>query len=278
MRKTILALLLTTLPLAAGAAECRYSAPRNADHDAAGLSSLLLKLGSTDLDIQSVAGLTKVEVRGTACASNASWLSDLQVGANRDGDRATVDTEHDNSHMNINLFGSSYAYLKLQVRVPASLAINVDSGSGDVNASNLASLNLDSGSGDLVADHIAGALTLKLGSADVKAQHVGSVNLHETGSGDVHVDDVRGDVQADHSGSGDLVFSNVSGSVNVGATGSGDVTLSHIGRDARVGSTGSGDVNANGVGGNFSVGANGSGDIHHQNVKGTVSVPKSDDD
>jgi len=276
VRKIIIALLLTTLPLAAGAAECRYSAPRNAEIDAAGLNSLLLKLGSTDMDIQSVPNLNKVEVRGTACASDASWLKDLQIGAKRDGDHAAVIAQN-NRNNTFSLFGSSYAYLKLQVRVPASLAISVDSGSGDVNASNLASLDFNSGSGDLVADHITGLLALKLGSADAQARQVGSVDLHETGSGDVRVDGVQGDVQADHSGSGDLTFSNVGGSVNVGATGSGDITLKNIGRDAKVGSTGSGDVNVNGVGGNFSVGAAGSGDVHYKNVKGKVSVPKGDD-
>jgi DUF4097 and DUF4098 domain-containing protein YvlB len=277
VRKTILALLLTTLPLAAGAMECHYSAPRNADIDAAGLNSLLLKLGSTDLDIQSTPGLTKVEVRGTACASNAAWLKDVQIGTSRNGDRAAVVAQNNHHENTFTLFGSSYAYLKLQVRVPATLAISVESGSGDVNAANLASLDFNSGSGDLIADHIAGALTLKLGSADAKARHVGSVDLHETGSGDVRVDGVQGDIQADHAGSGDLDFNNVNGSVNVGATGSGDITLNNIGHDAKVGSTGSGDVNANGVGGDLTVGANGSGDVHYTNIKGKVSVPKSDD-
>lgn len=278
MRKTLLALLLTTLPLAAGAMECRYSEPRNADLDAAGLRSLLLKLGSTDLDIQSAPGLTKVEVRGTACASDAAWLKDVQIGTSRNGDRAAVAVQNNHHENTFGLFGSSYAYLKLQVHVPAALAISVDSGSGDVNAANLASLDFHSGSGDLVADHIAGALALELGSADAKARHVGSVDLHETGSGDVRVDGVQGNIQADHAGSGDLVFSNVRGGVNIGAIGSGDITLDNIGQDARVGSTGSGDVNANGVGGDFIVGANGSGDVHYADVKGKVSVPKSDDD
>jgi DUF4097 and DUF4098 domain-containing protein YvlB len=278
VHKIIFALLLTTLPLAAGASECRYSAPRNADLDAAGLNGLLLKLGSTDLDIQSAPGLTKVEVRGTACASDASWLKDVQLDANRSGDRATVVADNNRHDNTFTLIGSTYAYLKLQVRVPASLAVSVNSGSGDVKATGLASLDFSSGSGDLQADHIAGALALKLGSADVKAQQVGSVDLRETGSGDVRVDGVRGDVKADHSGSGELNFSNVSGSVNVGATGSGDVTFNTIGRDAKVGSTGSGDVNANGIGGNFTVGANGSGDVHYTNVKGQVSVPKRNDD
>lgn len=278
MPKIIPALLLALLPLTASAAmPCKFSAPRNADIDAAGLKSLQLGLGSADLDIQGVPGLARIEVRGTACASDASWLNDLQLTSGHSGERATVNVENHRDGSSFNLFGSSYAYLKLQVRVPAALLVDIDSGSGDVHATDLASLDFQSGSGDLVADRITGALALALGSADVKATRVGSVDLHRTGSGDVHVDGVQGNVQADHSGSGDLFFSNVDGSVHVGTTGSGDVTLRHVGRDAKVGSTGSGDVDAEDVGGNFTVGSNGSGDIHHENVKGQVSVPKSDD-
>ncbi len=279
MRQLITALLLIALPLTAGANECKFTAARNADLDAAGLKDLALTLGSTDLDIRSVPGLARVEVRGTACASDASKLQDLQVNARRSGDHATVATGNANgSYIHLSLFGSSYAYMKLVVRVPASLAVAVDSGSGDVTASDLASLNFDSGSGDLIADNIAGVLTLKLGSADVKARHVGSVDLHSSGSGDVHVADVRGDVHAGHSGSGDLSFERVNGSVNIGGTGSGDIRLDSIGRDVDVGSTGSGDVTADGVGGNFSVHSSGSGDIRHSHIKGSVNVPKSDDD
>jgi len=277
VRKLISVLLLIALPLAASANECKFTAVRNADIDAAGLKDLMLTLGSTDLDIRSAPGLTKVEVRGTACASDASKLQDLQVNARRSGDHATVDTSNNGGYINISLFGSSYAYMKLVVRVPTSLTVAVDSGSGDVNASDLASLNFDSGSGDLIADHIAGPLTLKVGSADVKAEHVGSVDVRSSGSGDVHVIDVQGDVRAGHSGSGDLTFEHVTGNVNIGGTGSGDIRLDGIGHDVDVGSTGSGDVTADDVGGNFSVHSTGSGDIRHSNIKGSVNVPKSDD-
>ncbi len=273
-----LAVSLLVFATIAGAEECRYSAPRNADIDAAGLHSLLLRLGSSDLDIRGVPGLNRIEVRGTACASKQEWLKDMQVSTGRSGDQAKVDAEHYTDTSIFNLFGDSYAYLKLQVRVPQTLAVKIDSGSGDMQANGLASLDVDTGSGDLIADDIAGSVALQLGSGDVRASHVGSVNLRGTGSGDVHVDGVQGDVQADHSGSGDLSFSNVRGSVRVGSTGSGDIGFTDIGRDAEVGSTGSGDVTANGVGGNFTVRATGSGDVRYHDVKGKVSVPNQDDD
>lgn len=283
MRKVAAVLIASSLLVfasVAGAEECRYSAPRNADIEVAGLHSLMLRLGSSDLDILGVQGLNRIEVRGTACASDKSWLRDLQISTGRSGDQASVDANrHDSIHTSVfSLFGSSYAYMKSQVRLPAALAVQIHSGSGDVQAKNLASLDFNSGSGDLIVDHISGALELQLGSADVRANDVGSVMVNGTGSGDVEVSGVRGDARADHSGSGDLDFSNVRGSVRVGSTGSGNVTLDDIGHDAEVGSTGSGDVSANGVGGNFSVRSTGSGDVRYHDVKGKVDVPNRDDD
>lgn len=281
MRKFAAVLIASSLLLlasAAGAEECRFSAQRSADVDAAGLHSLMLRIGPSDLDIQGVAGLKRIEVRGTACASEQDWLKDLKISTARNGNQATVDAEPNNHSSSFSLFGSVYAYLKLQVRVPAELAVQVHGGSGDVQAKGLASLDFSSGSGNLDADHINGALELQLGSADVGASNVGSVTVHGTGSGDVRVSNVRGDVHSDHSGSGDLDFSHVAGSVQVGSTGSGNVTFTDIGHDAEVGSTGSGDVTANGVGGNFTVHSTGSGDVHYHGVKGKVDVPPSHDD
>lgn len=271
----IVALLSLLVVGTAGAAECKYSAPRNAWVNGAGLHSLALTLGSADTHIRGVPGLAKVQVKATACASSQDWLKDLRVTASRKGDAAVVTAESRGSHFS--LFGSSYAYLKLDVEVPESVAVTVDSGSGDVVAASLASLDFHSGSGDLKVQDIAGQLALSLGSADVVARQVGSVNLRRTGSGDVTVDGVKGDVHAGNSGSGDLHFSNVQGSVRVGDTGSGDITLTNIGHDIDVGSTGSGDVTVRGAGGNLHVGSTGSGDVRYHGVKGKVSVPKSDD-
>ncbi|GAP65310.1 hypothetical protein MBSD_n0599 [Mizugakiibacter sediminis] len=266
-------LVLLALPLAAGARECRYSADRNFDLDAAGLRTVALKLGSSDLVLEGVPGLKRVEVRGKACASDPKWLDELTVRQERGGDRLTVTADNRDRGIHISLFGSSYAYLDLHVRVPAALAAAVDSGSGDVDAGGVASLDFGSGSGDLRARNIAGALILRLGSADVEAHDVGSVELRSTGSGDVRVDGVRGDVDVGHSGSGDLNFAHVGGNVRVESTGSGDVGVSDVGRDVWVGSTGSGDVSASGVRGNFTVESTGSGDISYRDIGGKVSVP-----
>lgn len=270
-------LTLLALAGAAGAEECRYSAPRNVDLDGASLKSLLLNLGATDAQVRGVSGLNQVEIRGTACASNPQWLKDVRIESSRSADSATVTVRTGDHGITLGLFGfSRYAYMKLSVSVPPQLAVAIDSGSGDVIAEALASLDFHSGSGDLKADEIAGPLTLQLGSGDVEAQRVGEVQLRSTGSGDVSVEGVRGDVRADHAGSGDLHFSNVGGGVWVGSIGSGDLHLGNIGRNVQVGSIGSGDVIVDGVDGNLEVDAAGSGDVTYHGVKGSVHVPKDD--
>jgi len=271
------ALTLLTFAGTAGAEECRYSAPRAVDLDGAGLKSLLLNLGATDAHVRGVTGLSKIEVRGTACASNPSWLQGLQIDTSRSGGTATVTVRTGEHGVTFGLFGySHYAYIKLSVEVPPQLAVVIDSGSGDVIAQALAALDFHSGSGDLKADDIDGTLALQLGSGDVEARRVGAVQLSSTGSGDVTVEDVRGDVRAERAGSGDLHFSDVTGGVSVGAIGSGDLHLESIGRNVAVGSIGSGDVIADGVGGDLVVEATGSGDVTYQDVKGSVHVPKGD--
>lgn len=320
MRKSTLLLACATLlsvSFAAGAAarECQYSAPRNADIDAAGLKLLAVNLGPNNLVIQGEAGLTKITVRGTACASSEKWLKDMKVETAKRGDTANITANNGDHNLNFSFFGGSYAYLKLDVRVPQSLAIKLKEGSGDAHASGIAALDATLGSGDLKVNGVAGEFGVSVGSGDVMASNVGRLNLSSVGSGDVSVDGVNGDAHVGAVGSGDLGLRNVKGNVSVGSVSSGDVNLAGIGGSVAVGSVGSGDFGArnvkrdvsikavasgdvkieqaggnvradsvgsgdfgaNGVGGDFSVGAVGSGDIRHHGVKGKISVPKDDD-
>jgi DUF4097 and DUF4098 domain-containing protein YvlB len=308
---SLLALSFTAM----GAEHCRYNAPRNAEINAAGLKLLAVQIGPDDLTIHGEPGLTNVVVRGTACASDQSWLPEIKLEAGRQGDTANV-VAHDRDHaINFSFFGSSYAYLKLDVRVPQSLAIKLQEGSGDAKVGNVAALDASLGSGDLKVDGVAGRFGLRVGSGDVVASDVGSLDLSSLGSGDASVDGIHGDARIGGAGSGDLslndvkggvslgsvasgdvkvagvggsfdaksvgsgelIVSDVTGHVSVGAVASGGVKVSRAGGNVHVDSVGSGDFNADGVGGDFSVGSVGSGDVGHRNVKGRVSVPRDDD-
>jgi len=257
--------------------DCRFSAERNLDIDAAGLQRLVLALGSSDLHAEGVAGLKRIEVRGKACASDESWLKELTVDQERGSDRVTV-SANKNSPTRIHMWGSSYAYIDLNVRLPAELALDIDDGSGDAIVSNVASLKLVAGSGDVDVRHVAGDMVVRLGSGDVIADDTGNLAIERSGSGDVRATKVRGDVKVGHVGSGDLRFDGVKGGVSIESVGSGDVMVEQAGGTVEVGSIGSGDVTVNGVGGVFIVHAAGSGDLRHKQVTGKVQVPKRHED
>ena len=257
--------------------ECQYKAERPLDIDPAGLRALVLRLDSSDARVRGVSGLARVEVRGKACASREDWLADLTVEQKREGDRVVITTNqhHENT---ISLFHSSYAFIDLEVRIPASLALQIQSNSGDADVADISTLDFAAHSGDLTVDHIAGTVSAEVGSGDIKADDIGGLDLRRSGSGDVRARRVHGDVRIGNVGSGDLAFEDVSKSVRINSVGSGDVGVHGAGGDVVIDSIGSGDVTAADVGGDFVVKAAGSSDIHHHSVKGKVSVPRGDDD
>jgi hypothetical protein len=269
--------LIGLVPAVAAANECAFTAQRDFDVDAAGLETVAFALGSSDVVVEGVPGLTKVEVRGKACASDQDWLAGLTVDQQRVGDRLTI-TPRENRSNNWSWFHSSYAYLELRVRVPAKLAVDIKSHSGDAIVNGVATVNFDASSGDLQIRHVSGLLTIEVSSGDVTGGDVGRVDVRSTSSGDINLRDVHGDVKVARTGSGDLYFDQVSGGVDIGHVGSGDVSVSHVDRDVSVASIGSGDINVSSVGGNFTVRASGSGDVHHRDVRGKVSVPHDNDD
>ncbi len=258
---------------ALAAHDCKFTAERNLDIDPAGLKNLELVLGSSDAHVSGVAGLKRIEVRGKACASEEEWLKDLTVEQERVGDSVRVATKK-NHDTHVNWFGSSYAYIDLEVRLPAGLPLAVDAGSGDAIVADVAALDFSSGSGDLQVDRVAGPVSIKVGSGDATVEDVGSVDIERVGSGDIRARKVRGGIKVGHVGSGDIKFADVHDGVQIESVGSGDVIVDRTGGDVVVGSIGSGDVTVDGIGGNFVVHSAGSGDLHHHNVTGKVDVPK----
>ncbi|HSE13689.1 MAG TPA: DUF4097 family beta strand repeat-containing protein [Rudaea sp.] len=258
--------------------DCKFSADRNLDIDPAGLKTLALVLGASDAHVEGVAGMKRIEVRGKACASDEQWLKDLTVDQERSADRVRVTTSKNQGGVHISLFGSSYAYIDLDVRMPADLALEVDAGSGDANVTDVASLSFSSGSGDLNAHHVAGAVAVRVGSGDAIMDDVGSLSVERAGSGDIRATNAHGEVKVGHIGSGDMNFSDVKGGVHIESVGSGDVVVRRAGGDVEIGSIGSGDVTVDGVGGNFIVHSAGSGDLRHHQVTGKVQVPKRHED
>jgi hypothetical protein len=269
-------LALALLPaLASASPQCRYSADRNFDVPAAGLSTLAFELGSNDVVLEGVDGLASVEVRGRACASDPAWVDSLTVDQKQSGDTLTI-TPHAGHDLRGNGSGMNYAYVALHVRAPSKLVARIRGDSGDAEVSHVASLDFETSSGDLLANHVPGNVGLELSSGDARGDDLGIVDVRSVSSGDITLRDVHGPIEVARVGSGDLHFDTV-GSVRIGSVGSGDVSVSDAGGDVSVDSIGSGDVNVSGVAGAFHVGSKGSGDVRYRNVRGQVTVPRDVD-
>ncbi|MFZ0663677.1 MAG: DUF4097 family beta strand repeat-containing protein [Acidobacteriaceae bacterium] len=131
------------------------------------------------------------------------------------------------------------------VTAPRGTNVEANSGSGDLNISNLgAPLKAGTGSGSIEANDLTGDVTLNAGSGNIHAMMNGAHYVKaETGSGNLHLQGVTGGLYAE-TGSGDIEVSGQPGDGWKLETGSGSVTL-NTGSSARFtldASTGSGSV------------------------------------
>jgi DUF4097 and DUF4098 domain-containing protein YvlB len=135
-----------------------------------------------------------------------------------------------------------------EITAPAAVALNLHSGSGDIETDHLGRyISASSGSGNVRARGISGPAELQTGSGDIELGELAAGDVKaRTGSGNVHIHGLNGGLIA-HSGSGDI---DADGHLNGAATlesGSGSVKL-HLGNDAHFNleaSTGSGDIRVN---------------------------------
>ncbi|QMV17340.1 DUF4097 family beta strand repeat protein [Granulicella sp. 5B5] len=139
----------------------------------------------------------------------------------------------------------NHVSIDYDITAPAGVALNLHSGSGDVNTDSIGRyLTASTGSGNIRAHSVSGPADLQSGSGDITIdERTGGDVKARTGSGNVHIHGFNGALQA-RSGSGDI---DADGHLTSGAvleSGSGNVRL-HLGSDAHFdleASTGSGDI------------------------------------
>jgi DUF4097 and DUF4098 domain-containing protein YvlB len=131
------------------------------------------------------------------------------------------------------------------IAVPADVALNLHSGSGDIKTSQVGRfLTAATGSGNIEAYGPHGTVDVGAGSGDITLELEGSGDVKaRTGSGNIHIKGLNGGLTA-RTGSGNLdAKGRLSGPANL-ASGSGDIKL-HLTQDAHFNleaSTGSGDI------------------------------------
>lgn len=137
-----------------------------------------------------------------------------------------------------------------EISAPKSVALNLHTGSGDIEVDNLGRfLKAQTGSGSVKAHGIAGAAELGTGSGDIELEDTAPGEIKAaTGSGSIRVHGLDGALNA-KTGSGDVeADGTLAGSSRV-TTGSGSLRL-HIGQNAHYNvdaSTGSGDIRVAGA-------------------------------
>lgn len=131
------------------------------------------------------------------------------------------------------------------INVPADVALNLHSGSGDVEVDNVGRfLSASSGSGNVRARGLHGPADLESGSGELTLEDAGAGDVKaKTGSGDIRIHGFNGSFNA-RTGSGDVEASGHLQNGGMIMTGSGDVKL-QLTPDSKFtleAATGSGDI------------------------------------
>ena len=236
--------LLLTVSTAAFAADNRFERTLNVN----GQADLYVSTGSGDITLHAGSD-SQIHIVGRV---HAGWamFGDVQSRISRiienppitqSGNAVRVGESNDHDLFN----NISIDY---DITAPASVALNLHSGSGDITIDHLGRyLSASSGSGDIRAHGINGPAELGTGSGDIDLQETGSGDIKtKTGSGDIKIHGLNGGLMA-RSGSGEIqADGHLTGAANL-SSGSGGIHL-HLTPDAHFNleaSTGSGDIRVN---------------------------------
>jgi DUF4097 and DUF4098 domain-containing protein YvlB len=134
--------------------------------------------------------------------------------------------------------------VSFELQVPTDTSVTTQSGSGDIDIRDVASLQAETGSGDIVLRQLRGPVDVRTGSAGVTISDVTGPLTAHTGSGDVRGTGLASSTATAETGSGSVSLELADGAGQVAAeTGSGDVTLTLAGEPDQVrAETGSGNV------------------------------------
>lgn len=192
-----------------GDGACDVMGQRAVDLDASGLRLLALTAGAGGLDVRGRPGLDQVRVRGEACASDAELLEEIRLEGRRDGDRAVVRVELPEP-------GSGEdAAMNLTVELPASMAVEIEDGSGASTIRGVGGATVHDGSGSLEVSDVAGSVRIDDGSGSLTIRGVkGTVTISD-GSGGISVAGVGGDFVLEDDGSGDVHTDGIAGELIV---------------------------------------------------------------
>jgi Putative adhesin len=231
---------------------------------------------------------TQVHIVGHVKGSNSWFGGSSEDTVQRVADHPPIDQAGNIIRVGDDHGGDLFRHVSIdyEITTPANTMLVAESGSGDLQLSNIngtvkahtgsgsihaeklgAGSKLETGSGSIDASGLMGSTSLQTGSGEIHAQLASAGDVVAgTGSGDIKLADVQGAVKAE-TGSGTLDISGQPTAPWKLETGSGDISLrlgnAHFTLDAE---TGSGSVKSDPP---LTMTTHGSTDKHH--VNGTVN-------
>lgn len=141
--------------------------------------------------------------------------------------------------------GANRDRIDLDIRVPASIRLDVTDGSGSIHIGDLAGpINVDDGSGSIGIEDIGADITIEDGSGSLRVENTGGNLRIDDGSGSITVRNSAGDVTLDD-GSGSISVTDTAGIVTI-VDGSGSINVDGA-QDFKLLDDGSGSVDLDNI-------------------------------
>ena len=205
---------------------------KNLKLSAEGIRELRIDCGAGSLKVIGDPSLSAIEVTANIVAGGidedekADYFKDhVKLTLDKRGDTALLVSQiEEHSH----LFNFRDTRIDLTVRMPHTMDLNIDDGSGSMEVENIkGDVAIEDGSGSLYVRRIIGRLEINDGSGEIEVYDVaGDVSL-EDGSGSLEIIKVGGTVTVDD-GSGSITVEDVDKDVVLKRTGSGGVHVTNV--------------------------------------------------
>ena len=227
--RNILILLMFAASLV-HAAWSDYEEARDLSLAAGDLESLRVEAGAGSLDISGVADSDRIVVSAVitvpgADADEAAEVIEkhMVLSLVRNGDRAELRSLFERGGW----FGGSPG-IRLEVRVPARMSLDIEDGSGSIEIRDVAgNIRLEDGSGSIAMRQVGGSVSVKDGSGSIDIKGAGGDVEVVDGSGSIQLTRVAGSATIED-GSGGIDVAGVAGDVTIPEDGSGPVDVRDV--------------------------------------------------
>jgi DUF4097 and DUF4098 domain-containing protein YvlB len=146
-----------------------------------------LHVDTDDGDVNILAGDPgQIEARVTADGFKIG-PGDVRVDEHQEGDNVTISVKM--PHFNFSFFGGRHRSVRIDIRVPKDLNLDVHTGDGNVNSQAISGdIRINTGDGHITVNGLRGSINMRSGDGNIQASGLdGSLEV-DTGDGHVSVD------------------------------------------------------------------------------------------